>query len=70
MRDGTGIHRRHGVDGAPNIAWVVDRSISFEVGEMLYRQRGYFPPFDELEWREAGQPPTSGGDRPLRIDPA
>lgn len=55
VRDGTGIHRRHGVGDAPNIVWVVDRSISFEIGEMLYRQRGYSPPFDELEWREAGE---------------
>jgi hypothetical protein len=50
MVDGTGKHRMHGVGGKPDLAFVVDKSISFEISEMLYRNRGYSPPFDQLPW--------------------
>jgi hypothetical protein len=52
MVDGTGKHKRRGVDGKPDLAFVVDRSISFDMGEMLYRNRGYLPSFDELPWKD------------------
>ena len=54
MREGKGQHRKHGASGAPNTVYVTDRSISFEIAEMLYRERGYLPAFDELPW--AGGP--------------
>jgi hypothetical protein len=50
--DGTGKHRTRGVDGQPDTAFVKDRSVSFDIGERLYRQRGYLPAFDDLPWRE------------------
>ena len=50
MVDGIGKHRMHGEGGKPDLAFVVDKSISFEIGEMLYRNRGYSPPFDQLPW--------------------
>ncbi|HEV2746471.1 MAG TPA: hypothetical protein VGW34_04140 [Allosphingosinicella sp.] len=62
MRDGTGKHRTRGADGAPDTVWVVDRSISFDIGERLYRDRGYSPPFEQLPWK--GEP--AGYDAPDR----
>jgi hypothetical protein len=53
MVDGRGMHRTHGVAGRPDTAYVKDRSISFDIFERLYRQRGYLPAFDELPWLEA-----------------
>jgi hypothetical protein len=50
--DGTGQHRSHGAAGRPDTAFVKDKSISFDIGERLYRQRGYSPSFDELPWEE------------------
>ena len=55
MVDGRGMHRTHGVDGRQDTAYVKDRSISFDIFERLYRQRGYLPAFDELPWLEAGE---------------
>jgi hypothetical protein len=52
MVAGTGKHKTRGVDGKPDLAFVVDRSISFDMGEMLYRNRGYLPSFDELPWKD------------------
>ena len=52
MREGTGRYRIHSATGVPNTVFVVDRSISFEIGESLYRERGYLPSLDELEWKE------------------
>ncbi|HEY0627087.1 MAG TPA: hypothetical protein VGD10_10180 [Allosphingosinicella sp.] len=49
--NGTGRYRRKGFTGMPDIAWVTDRSISFEIVENLYRWRGYQPPYDELPWQ-------------------
>lgn len=49
--NGTGRYRTKGKAGAPPTAWVTDRSISFDIGEDLYRWRGYAPPFDELPWK-------------------
>jgi hypothetical protein len=57
MRDGTGKYRTMGIGGRPNTAFVKDRSISFDIGERLYRDRGYLPPFDELPW--SGEAPLS-----------
>jgi hypothetical protein len=50
MRDGTGKHRTRGVGGASDTAFVKDRSISFNIEERLYRERGYLPAFDQLPW--------------------
>jgi len=49
------MHRTHGVDGRQDTAYVKDRSISFDIFERLYRQRGYLPAFGELPWLEAGE---------------
>lgn len=54
MVNGTGIYRTMGAGGTPSIAFVTDRSISFQIYERLYRERKYLPCFDELPW--------SGGD--------
>lgn len=61
--DGTGQYRSRG--GAPggDTAFVNDRSIAFDIGERLYRSRGYLPSFDELPWVEIGEA------RPARIAP-
>jgi hypothetical protein len=48
------MHRSRGVAGRPDTAYVKDRSISFDIFERLYRQRGYQPAFDELPWLENG----------------
>jgi hypothetical protein len=52
MRDGKGMHRTRGIGGRENTAFVKDRSISFDVYEVLYRNRGYLPAFDELSWKD------------------
>ncbi|MBA3678068.1 MAG: hypothetical protein H0W74_11820 [Sphingosinicella sp.] len=54
--DGTGQYRTRGTDELSHTAFVNDRSIAFDIGESLYRWRGYQPPFDELPWVETGQP--------------
>jgi hypothetical protein len=54
MVNGTGRFKTRGLDGKPDLAFVVDKSISFEMGEMLYRNRGYSPPFDQLPWEAKG----------------
>jgi hypothetical protein len=59
--DGTGQYRNRGADPLLNTAFVKDRSISFDIGERLYRSRGYLPPFDDLPWVEIGEP------RPARM---
>lgn len=56
MVDGTGKYRTMGVGGGPNTVFVKDRSISFDIGERLYRDRKYLPPFDELPW--SGEAPS------------
>ena len=53
--DGTGQYRNRGLDPADNTAFVNDRSIAFDIGERLYRSRGYLPPFDDLPWVEIGE---------------
>ena len=52
--DGTGQYRTRGADELGHTAFVSDRSISFDIGEQLYRWRGYKPAFDDLPWVEAG----------------
>lgn len=52
--EGTGEYRTRGADGVSHTAFVSDRSIAFDIGEQLYRWRGYKPPFDELPWIESG----------------
>lgn len=64
MRDGTGKHRTHGQAGRDDTAFVKDRSISFDIEERLYRERGYIPPFDQLPWKEADAPRESAGLKP------
>ena len=54
--DGTGLYRVRGVDELSHTAFVTDKSISFSIGEGLYRSRGYAPPFDDLAWREETLP--------------
>src|SRR3546814_1379316 len=39
MVNGTGIYRTMGAGGKPSIAFVTDRSISFQIYERLYRDR-------------------------------
>lgn len=56
IMDGTGQYRTRGVDELSHTAFVTDKSISFSIGEKLYRWRGYAPPFDDLAWREEPQP--------------
>jgi hypothetical protein len=51
MTNGTGLHRTKGMGEEPDTAFVKDRSISFDIGERLYRDRKYAPPFDELPWK-------------------
>ena len=55
MANGTGQYRTRGADELSHTAFVSDRSISFDIGERLYRWRGYSPDFDELPWIEIGQ---------------
>lgn len=50
--DGTGKYRTHGKDDLSHTAFVKDRSIAFDIGERLYRSRGYTPPWDDLPWNE------------------
>jgi hypothetical protein len=52
MMDGTGQYRTRGADERSHKAFVKDKSISFLIGEGLYRSRGYAPPFDDLDWLE------------------
>jgi hypothetical protein len=52
MMTGTGKYRTRGVGGKPDLAFVVDKSISFQMGEMLYRNRGYSPSYDDLPFHE------------------
>ena len=54
MANGTGQYRTMGLGGAPNTAFVKDRSISFDIGERLYRERKYLPSFDDLPWHGSG----------------
>jgi hypothetical protein len=54
--DGTGQYRSRGADPRYDTAFVKDRSISFQIGERLYRSRGYLPSFDDLPWVEIGEP--------------
>jgi len=56
MREGTGKHRTRGQAGRSDTAFVKDRSISFDIEEKLYRERGYAPSFDMLPWAEADAP--------------
>lgn len=51
-RTGTGKYRTRGSGGEPDTAFVKDSSISFDIGERLYRERGYLPWFDDLPWRD------------------
>jgi len=51
MTNGTGLYRTKGSGEAPDTAFVKDRSISFDIGERLYRERKYSPSFDELPWK-------------------
>ncbi len=53
MREGTGKHRTRGSGGREDTAFVKDRSISFDIHERLYRDRGYQPSFDQLPWQDA-----------------
>jgi hypothetical protein len=48
--DGNGTYKTRGVNGLPNTARVVDRSVAFDLPEEQYRRRGYSPNFDELGW--------------------
>jgi len=59
--DGTGQYRSRGAHPGGHTAFVNDRSIAFDIGERLYRSRGYLPPFDELPWVEPGEA------RPARV---
>jgi hypothetical protein len=54
---GKGQYRTRGADDASHTVFVNDRSISFNIGEQLYRWRMYEPPFEELSWIEPGETP-------------
>ena len=56
MREGTGKYRPRGLGSRSDTAFVKDRSISFDIDERLYRERGYAPAFDELPWRAEALP--------------
>ena len=64
MREGTGKYRTRGIDGKTDTAFVKDRSISFDIGERLYRERGYLPAFEDLPWH-----PVEVGCRTHGMDP-
>lgn len=64
MTNGTGKYRTRGIDGKTDTAFVVDRSISFDIGERLYRDRHYLPSFDQLPW-QSDQAPAAV--RPSRV---
>jgi len=53
--NGTGQYRTRGLDDDSHTAFVNDHSISFDIGERLYRWRGYTPDFDLLPWVELGE---------------
>jgi hypothetical protein len=53
--NGTGQYRTRGLDEESHTAFVNDRSISFDIGEKLYRWRGYAPDFELLPWVEIGE---------------
>ena len=59
MREGTGKHRTRGTGGRTDTAFVKDRSISFNIEERLYRDRGYLPDFDQLPWQETESVPAA-----------
>lgn len=52
MASGTGKYRTKGKGDGQDTAYVADKSISFDIGEQLYRWRGYQPSFDDLPWQE------------------
>lgn len=52
MYAGSGKYRSRGAQGSAASAFVVDRSISFSIGEPLYRFRRYKPAFDDLPWED------------------
>ena len=62
MRDGTGKYRVRGAGGKCDTAFVKDRSISFNIDERLYRDRGYAPAFDDLPWQNSD---AQESDRPI-----
>lgn len=59
MRKGNGLYKVPPLADREAIVWVKDHSITFEIYESLYRQRGYEPSFDEL--------PTNNS-RPERVN--
>jgi hypothetical protein len=59
MREGTGKHRTRGIGGRSDTAFVKDRSISFDIEERLYRDRGYLPEFDQLCWQTLEDVPAA-----------
>lgn len=64
MRDGTGKFRTRGIGDRSDTAFVKDRSISFDIDERLYRERGYRPAFDDLPWHPAEKETASEGAMP------
>jgi hypothetical protein len=54
-----GKHRTRGIGGRSDTAFVKDRSISFDIEERLYRDRGYLPDFDELRWQTLEDVPAA-----------
>jgi hypothetical protein len=49
--DGKGTYRTRGIEGLPDTARVVDKSVAFDLPEIQYRRRAYKPEFDELGWK-------------------
>lgn len=62
--NGIGQYRTRGANDLSHTAFVSDRSISFDIGERLYRWRGYVPAFDELPWIEIGDLPPARAKMP------
>ncbi len=48
MRKGSGLYKVPPLFDREPVVWVKDHSITFEIYESLYRQRGYEPSFDDL----------------------
>jgi len=47
-----GLYRIHGIDGLPDDVRVEDDGIEVPLEERVYRTRGYFPPVNDLPWRD------------------
>ena len=47
-----GLYRIRGVSVFSNNATVTDNTVTFNITEAVYRERGFEPEFDTLPWKE------------------